>query len=149
MSDLEERKGEAVRLLGHTAKKHKDAVGVWRDTTKAPTRDFVYVIVEYPDDTGSYLTLFRAKKSNVAPREESPTTFTEAAFQQVPQLEERLISFAKMVAKCRINRSDELMSKIAAVIDRETQHLLNKGTAAEFRLINTSELPNVVAVDDD
>jgi hypothetical protein len=149
MSDLEDRKGEPVRLLGHSAKKHKDAVGFWRDMTKAPTRDFIYIIVEYPTDTGSYLQSFRAKRSNVAAREEPPTTFLEAAFQQVPQLEERLISFAKMVAKCRINRDDALMSKIAAVIDRETQQLLNKGATAEYRLINTSGLPNVVAADDE
>lgn len=148
---LEDRKGRRVKLLGDTAKKHRDYIAAWIDIGKNHTREYYYLIVEKPDPEDperAYLEgPVRGKKVNVVDPDPTPTTYIQAAFQQVPQLGYRLTDFAKMVAKCRIQRGRELSNIIKAYIDRENLNLLKRGSNAEYRLIDTSELPNVVPPD--
>ena len=144
---LEDRKGEEIKLIGGTAKKHRGYVNAWLDAGRSPTNSFYYVIVEKMDPESppnTYLEGFKALKSNVVNPEPPPTNYTEAAFQQVPQLEERLIDFAKMVAKCRVPVSQALFNKVAAYCAREIRNQLLKGASAEYRLIDTTGIPNVV-----
>ena len=144
---LEERKGRAIELAGGTAKKHSTCVGAWLDVGKASTHKFCHIIVEAPDPEDpeqTCLDTFRALKTDCLQPDPTPQTCLEAAFQQVPQLGWRLTDFARMVAKCRIRPSRELSNKIKEHLDREIRNLMMKGPSAEYRLIDTSELPNVV-----
>lgn len=144
---LEDRKGEAIRLIGGSAKKHRNYTGAWLDLGKAPTRCFYHIIVEKPDPEDpdrTYLDSFKASKSNVIEPEALPQTYIQAAFQQIPQLSERLNDFARMVAKCRIKKCRELSDRIGAAIDREIRNLLLKGSSAEYRIVDTTGLPDIV-----
>ena len=117
---LEDRKGEPIKLINGTAKKHKHYLNAWLDTGKAPTEHFYYVIIEKPDPEApehTYLECFRAKKFNCVEPDPAPQTYLQAAFQQVPALGERLTDFSRMVAKCRIQRSRELSNVIKEYLD--------------------------------
>jgi len=149
---LEDRKGYPIKLIGSTAKKHRPYNGVWFDAAIPATRNYYYVIIQKPDpddELQDYLEPARVCKSNVEDVPEAPTTYLEAAVQQVPQLEERLINFAKMVAKCRISKSRELSDLIAKHIDRETSLLIRKGPAANYKIIDTSVINSAVVSDNE
>jgi hypothetical protein len=147
MASLEERKGMEIKLVAGTAKKHKDYIGAWLDVGKSPTANYYYIIVEKPDPEdpeATYLESHRALKCNCLDPDPAPQTYIQAAFQQVPALGNKLTDFAKMVAKCRIRRCRELSHVIREHLDREALNLMRKGSSAEYRLIDTSGLPNVV-----
>lgn len=149
---LEERKGRPVKLVGGTATKHSTYLCAWLDTGKVATTHYYYIIVEKPDPEDpemTYLDSHRALKINCLNPDPEPQTYIEAAFQQVPQLGQRLASFAKMVAKCRIQRCRELSDKIKEYLDRETLNLMKRGSSAEYRIIDTTELPDIVPPEDD
>ena len=154
MSDsdaLEDRKGESIKLVGNTAKKHRHCLNAWLDTGKAPTKCHCHTIIEKPDPEDhlhTHLDCCKALKENCTMPDPPPTAHLQAAFAQVPALEERLTDFAKILAKCRIQSGRELSSKIKAALDREHSNLLRKGSSAECRPIDTSELPDVVPPDE-
>lgn len=150
---LSERKGRQVRLIGGTFKAHKHYVGAWLDSGKRQDLpSYYHIIVEKPDpedpDT-TYLDTFKALKSNCVAPYSTPTTYVQAAFQQIPQLDARLVDFAKIVAKCRIQRSRELSNIIKAAIDKEARILLQRGYNATYHIIDTSMLPNPVTDNED
>ena len=147
---LEDRKGSPIRLHGGTFKKHKEYVGAWLDTGKNSSKYYYHIIVEKPDledpDT-TYLEIARALKTNCLEPDPAPQTYIQAAFQQVPQLRQRLTDFSKMVAKCRIRRGRELSDLIRESLDRETHTLMAKGSNAEYKIIDTTGLPDIVPPD--
>lgn len=148
---LEDRKGEPIKLVGGTYTRHRYYVGAWLDTGKAATQCYFSIIIEKPDPEDphtTYLEAVKAVKANCLEPDSEPTTYLEAAFQQVPQLGERLTSFAMMVAKCRVSRSRELSALIRDAIDREASKLLKKGARAHYHVIDTSGLPNYVSPDE-
>lgn len=152
MSSLEDRKGEPIKLVGGTAKKHRGMLGAWLDIAKAPTACYYHIIVEKydPEDPDStYLDTFKALKTNIETIDPPPTTYIQAAFMQVPQLGERLTSFCKMCAKCRVQRSPELSEIIKRCLDKEAYNQKSKGSMAEYKIIDTSGIPNTVEEDDD
>ena len=141
---FEDRKGVPVKLIGSTAKRHKNYVAAWLDEGKSPTWCYYFVIIEHvtsEDPEETFLDSYRVAKHNVVDVDPPPQTYTEAAFQQIPQLQDTLTSFARMVAKCRIQRSRELSNIIAKAIDREIGILMRKQSTAEYRLVDTSVLP--------
>ena len=149
---LEDRKGDPISLIGASGKKHRDRLGAWMDLGKAPSACFSYIIVEKPDPENpetTHLNSVRASRHNIVDEEPVATTYIQAAFQQIPQLGERLDDFARMVAKCRIQKCRELSEKIGGAIDREIRHLMLRGSTAEYRLIDTTGLPNVIDPDDE
>ena len=130
MDALEECKGDSIKLVNGTNKKHKHRVGAWLDTGKALMQGYYYIILEFPDpedstntnpnSTNTYLESFRSLKTNCKAVNPSPTTYIQAAFQQIPQLGERLTSFAKMATKCQVRRCRELSDIIKDYLDLET-----------------------------
>ena len=149
--DLESRRGDEVKLLGSTAKKHRGLVAAWLDTGKRHTAHFYHIIVEMPDPDSpgnTYYDAYKAAKCNVTHVDPPPSNYTEAAFQQIPQLEERLTDFAKMVAKCRVPVDQFLLNKIAAVCADEIRKQLVKGSKADYKLVDTTGVPNVVPDDE-
>lgn len=143
---LEERKGEPIKLLGGTAKKHQDYIGAWLDKGKHPTKHYHYIIVEMedPEDVDrTYLDTCKALKSNVGYPDPPPTTYIQAAFQQVPVLASRLADFSRTVAKCRIQRTRELSGIIRASLDHEARKLLVNGRRDQYYIIDTTGLPEI------
>ena len=150
--DLENRKGDEIKLLAGTAKKYSGYVHAWLDQGLPPTAQFYQIIVEMPDKESppnTRLISRKASKNNVKRPSPPATTYTQAAFEQIPQLEQRLADFAKMIAKCRVPMNHELSDIIREAIQREVINLMNKGSSAEYRLVDTSGLPNVVEPDQD
>ena len=152
MSDLalEDRKGREIKLVGGTAKKHKNNVGAWIDTGKTPTAHFYHIIVELvdPEDpTKTYLDSCKGKKSNCLEPDPAPSNYVEAAFAQVPKLGMKLTDFVKLAAKCKLTPCRELSDLIRVFLNREITNLLQQGSDAEYRIIDESVLPNVVDED--
>lgn len=148
---LEDRKGMQIKLVGGTRKVHKHYLNAWLDNGKAHTRCYYHIIVEKPDPEdpeNTYLDSHRALKSNCLQPDPEPQTYIQAAFQQVPELGIRLTSFAKMVAKCRLPRRRELSDIIKEHLDREMRNILLMGSSAEYRIIDTSGLPDIVPDDE-
>lgn len=148
---LQDRKGDPIKLVGGSYTRHRYYVGAWLDTGKATTLYYYHIIVEKPDPedpNDTYLEAVKALKTNCVDVDLPPSTYLEAAFQQVPQLGERLTSFASMAAKCRISRGRELSKVIKNALDREASNLFKKGARAEYRIIDTTGLPDVVPPDE-
>ena len=149
---LEDRKGLVVRLKGSANSKYKKRTGAYLDTGKASTNCYHYVIIELPNTVGNgtYLVSRRVEKSSVVlGTDNRPTNYAEAAFQQVPQLQERLDSLCIMLAKCRVNKSDHLRVIIERALDAAYAKQLSKGTSGEYRLIDESEIDPVASISDD
>jgi len=141
---LEDRKGDRIKLLGGTAKKHHDYLAAWLDKGKPPTKFYYYIIVEMqdPEDVDrTYLDSCKAMKSNVAHPDPPPTTYIQAAFQQVPQLASNLADFSRTVAKCRIRRCRELSNIIRESLDFEALKLMTSTRRDQYYLIDTTGLP--------
>ena len=94
-----------------------------------------------------YLESVKAVKHNVVDVDPPPTTYIEAAFQQIPQLHARLTDFARMCAQCRVPAGRELNKRIKEALHGEARRQMLKGPNASYRLVDTSSLPSFVPDD--
>ena len=103
-------------LLNVTAGSYKGR-RVWKNNAKTDTPKMIYVIIDMGD--GKEITT-RIKKSSVGPPPENPTSYEEAAVQQIPDLHYHLKKAAYHLAKCQISDWEEA-SRLFTVLCQEAQ----------------------------
>ena len=130
---LAERKGIPVRIL---SKKYKKCPA-WRDTNHSDTRCKVHVIIEYePGKLRGTLI----NKENVADDYPEPTSYEEAALQQIDQIDYAMDHLCKLLSEANIQSGEEITRIFSAKLDRATIIQFSKGTSAKWFQVNyTSE----------
>ena len=155
LDSYEDRKGRQVQVRGASARKHFGYIGAWIDTAKPATNLYAHVIFEkpYTDERGNNSTYFESRrilKDNLEePDTDLPSTYLQAAFQQIPQLNDRVDALALTLAKCRIVKSEELTRRINNAIDKAGSKLLRQGPRATYYLIDQDNIIPLPSVSDD
>ena len=100
---LFDRRGDEIILRDATARAHRGYIHAWIDKALTPTATMHHIIIERLDANGEpELIARRASKDNVELAPDAPLTYTQAAFQQVSQLQEALDKFGMACAKARV-----------------------------------------------
>ena len=147
---LADRKGAPLRLVGGSLKSHSSYINAWIDEGLYHTKNYYNIIIEKPDEDDprfSYLEARRVRKENCKVPHSTPASCAQAAFQQAPQLEERLRSFARMAAMCRLSMTNnaEFFEIVKSFLDEETTRLSNMGSRANYKYIDESVIVVPVA----
>lgn len=99
-------KGEEITIIAGSYKGKQ----AWKNNAKAPTPKMVYVIINMGagDDGADREITTRIKKTSIGARPEAPSSFEEAAIQQIPEIRYHLKKAAQGLAKCQIEDWDEV-----------------------------------------
>ena len=144
---FEDRKGDTVRIKGKTKERFPNLIGAWLDQARPSTRQYHYVIIEETDpETGDSILYgdVRASKANVTNVLPTPVTMVQFVFKEHQDLEDDLDQLARKIATLCLQRSQELMDRIAGAIDRAVNNKLAEGNNATYRYTDDSALPNVI-----
>lgn len=93
-------KGEEITIIAGSYSGHR----AWKNDAKGTTAKMVYVIIDMGD--GNELAT-RIKKKNIGPPVASPSSYEEAAVQQIAAVQYHLKKAAYHLAKCQIKDWDE------------------------------------------
>jgi hypothetical protein len=150
---IEERRGTKCRMKGASLDRLRKVMPtmsrfVWEDDARGTTRSgkYTYVIIEL--ENGTLVDGSKAHR-NCLEEVEEVTTFLQACFDQHPKLEKALDDFARKLAKHRIQRSTELMTKIGRAIDKAVNQQLSCGLEATWIETDASNLPVVSDIEED
>ena len=134
---LEERKGNPVQLRGDTLKKYIRYEGAWFDDARESTPTGHYVIIDLPDR--GFISV-RVLKENCWEPEGPPTNYTDAAFDQYPELKVALDHFTFLLARCRVQLSKKVSNKIKESYRVATRKVMRRGRK-EWWPVDESGLP--------
>lgn len=151
MSDDDERplrlrRGQEIKLMGNASKNHKGYTKAWLDTDKTQTEKTYWVILQKKVEGGRAgtervrLVSCKVSKRNCVYPPSPPTNMTEIAFQEIPQLMQRLEDFARIVAECRLEKNEALFTFIESAIDRATMIQMEAGSSARYRYVDPTKI---------
>ena len=108
----------------------------WRNEAKSDTAKMAYVII----DMGNGLELAtRIKKTSLGPIPDAPRSCTEAAVQQIPDIEHHLKRAAFHLAKCQINDLQDLNQIFGAMLLEAQMELESLGPKAQCCAVQFNE----------
>ena len=117
-------KGDPIYIKGG---KYKGYNG-WMNDAKAQPSKMVYVIINFDGEEKAK----RVRKSSIGPRPGEPSTYEEAAIQQIDAIEYHLTQAALHLAKCGVENWDEV-ARIFKIMGQAAQNELNAlGPAATY-----------------
>ena len=118
-------KGEEINITGGSYKGKK----AWKNQAKNPTAKMLYVII----DMGEGVELAtRIKKKSVGPSIQPPSSYEEAAVQQIPDVHYHLKQAAYHLAKCQITDWEEAARLFTMMCHEAQMELEAEGTKATF-----------------
>ena len=108
----------------------------WVNTAKTQPSKMIYVIIAMPE--GDELAT-KVRKSSIGAPLQPPTSFEEAALQQVPEIEIALRKAATLLAKCGVTHNwDEACRLFTKIGVEEATFLAETGPKAEYFNISFS-----------
>ena len=111
----------------------------WRNEAKSDTAKMAYVII----DMGNGLELAtRIKKTSLGPMPQAPRNYTEAAVQQIPDIDYHLKRAAYHLAKCQIHDLQDLAQIFGAMLLEARSELDALGPKAEYYGIRYTDNTN-------
>ena len=129
MVSLEDRKGVPARIKSKEYKECK----AWLDTGKRVTKCKVPVIIQLDDGS---LKATRIDKENVDDPFSEPTSYEEAALQQLADIDYKMDILARDLARCRIQATDEMLRIFGEKLDRACTVQVSKGSRARWIHVN-------------
>ena len=134
---LDLRRGRPIQLRCSTLQKYLHNEGAWIDMAKAATKTSYYIIIQDREDG---LIATHAPKENCWDADPKPSTLTEAAFDQYPELKVALDRFTLALARCRVPINKKLSNMIRKSHVMSTRKVMRRGRK-EWWYVDESELP--------